>query len=96
MNEESRPKAAPETGARSDQILPSTDLQLVDTISYAFTEGYDLGVRHGRAAERALIATERVGARAGEIVSALADVPLSDPLLAAARQRERQRRGWVA
>jgi len=45
----------------------------------AFIAGYDLGLIHGRTAERAEIDQERRSARAGAIVARMAAVPELDP-----------------
>jgi hypothetical protein len=45
----------------------------------AFIAGYDLGLVHGHTRERALIDQERRSARAGTIVSRLADFPEVHP-----------------
>lgn len=72
----------------TDTTRPHTDaLEHLEGISFAWSAGYDLGVMHGRVAERALIEQERRLAAAGRIVRRLAEVPaLSDDELA--RRRE--------
>ena len=45
----------------------------------AFIAGYDLGLIHGRTAERGVIDQERRSARAGAIVARMAAYPPLDP-----------------
>lgn len=45
----------------------------------AWVAGWDEGEAHGRAAERGLIAQERMSARAAEMALAMSEWPVRDP-----------------